>query len=74
MMVSGCSAFSKSGGLVIIDGTINSALYQMIMKEKSVHALKLKSSQLKQQDNDPKHTCRSISEWPNKTKRGFAVA
>ncbi len=57
--------------LAIIDGTMNSALYQNILKENvrlSVCDLKLKHTWVMQQDNDPKHTSQSNSEWLKKNK------
>ena len=45
---------------------MNSALYQRILQENvrpSVRELKLKRSWVMQQDNDPKHTSKSTSEW-----------
>ncbi|MGH0123262.1 UNVERIFIED_CONTAM: hypothetical protein FKN15_021002 [Acipenser sinensis] len=54
------------GRLAIIEGTMNSALYQRILQENvrpSVRELKLKCSWVMQQDNDPKHTSKSTSEW-----------
>lgn len=48
----------------IMDGTINSALYQKILKENIQPLLDLVISRsLLQQDNDPKHTSKSIPEW-----------
>ncbi len=47
------------------------ALYQKILKENmwsSVCDLKLKHSWDMQQDNDPKHTSKSTSEWLKKNK------
>jgi len=52
--------------LAISDGTMNSALYQKILKatvRPSVCDLKLKHTWVIQQDNDPKHTSKSTSEW-----------
>ncbi len=71
VMVWGCFAASGPGWLAIIDGTINSALYQKILKENiwpSVCDLKLKRTWVMQQDNDPKHTSKSTSEWLKKKK------
>ncbi len=68
-MVWGCFAASGPGRLAIIDGNMNSALYQKILKEKiqpSVCDLKLKHTWVMQQDNDPKHTSKSTSEWLKK--------
>ncbi len=52
-MVWGCFAASGPGRLAIIDGTMNSALYQKILKENvrpSVCDLKLKRTWIMQQD------------------------
>ncbi len=71
VMVWGCFAASGPGWLAIIDGTMNSALYQKILKEKfrpSLCDLKLKRTWVVQQDNDPKHTSKSTSEWLKKNK------
>ncbi len=70
-MVWGCFAASGPGGLAIIDGTMNSALYQKILKENvrpSVCDLKLKRNWVMQQDNDPKLISKSTSEWFMKNK------
>ncbi len=69
VMVWGCFAASGPEWLAIIDGTMNSALYQNILKENvqpSVCDLKLKRTWVMQQDNDPKHTSKSTSEWLKK--------
>ena len=71
VMVWGCFAASGPGRLAIIDGTMNSALYQKILKENiwpSVCDLKLKCSWVMQQANDPKHTIKSTSEWLKRNK------
>ncbi len=50
---------------------MNSARYQKILKENvrpSVCDLKLKHTWVMQQDNDPKHTSKSTSEWLKKNK------
>ncbi len=47
------------------------ALYQKILKENvwlSICDLKLKYTWVMQQDNDPKHTSKSTSEWLKKNK------
>ncbi len=70
-MVWGCFAASGPGRIAIIDGTMNSALYQKILKENvrpSVCDLKLKRTWVMQQDNDQKHTSKSTSEWHKKNK------
>ena len=71
IMVWACFAASGPGRLAIIDGTMNSELYQRILKENvrtSVHELNLKRRWVMQQDNDPKHTSRSTKEWLKKNK------
>uniref|UniRef100_A0A8C4SI19 Tc1-like transposase DDE domain-containing protein n=1 Tax=Erpetoichthys calabaricus TaxID=27687 RepID=A0A8C4SI19_ERPCA len=71
VMVWGCFAASGPGRLAVIDGTMNSTVYQKILKENvrpSVCQLKLKRSWVLQQDNDPKHTSKSTSEWLKKNK------
>ncbi|KAK3562775.1 hypothetical protein QTP86_007093 [Hemibagrus guttatus] len=71
VMVWGCSAASGPGRLAVINGTMNSAVYQKILKENvrpSVCDLKLKRTWVLQQDNDPKHTSKSTSEWLKKNK------
>ncbi len=60
VMVWGC--FAASGPACL---TMNSALYQKILKEK---VLKLKLTWVMQQDNDPKHTSKSSSKWLKKNK------
>ncbi len=65
---------SGPGWLAIIDETMNSALYQKILKVNvwpSVCGLKLMCTWVMQQDNDPKHTSKSTSEWLKKTKLRF---
>ncbi|KAK3511451.1 hypothetical protein QTP70_008891 [Hemibagrus guttatus] len=50
---------------------MNSAVYQKILKENvqpSVSDLNLKQPWVLQQDNDPKHTSKSTSEWLKKNK------
>ncbi|KAK3571282.1 hypothetical protein QTP86_005922 [Hemibagrus guttatus] len=71
VMVWGCFAASGPGRLAVINGKMNSAVYQKILKENvrpSVCDLKLKRTWVLQQDNDPKHTSKSTSEWLKKTK------
>ncbi len=69
VMVWGCFAASGPGRFAIIDGAMNSALYQKIVKENvrpSVCDLKRKHIWVMQQDNDPKHTSKSTTEWLKK--------
>ncbi|KAK3571484.1 hypothetical protein QTP86_012631 [Hemibagrus guttatus] len=71
VMVWGCFAASGPGRLAVLNGTMNSAVYQKILKENvqpSVCDLKLKRTWVLQQDNDPKHTSKSTSEWLKKNK------
>ncbi|KAK3561307.1 hypothetical protein QTP86_030603 [Hemibagrus guttatus] len=76
VMVWGCFAASGPGRLAVINGTMNSAVYKKILKENvrpSVCDLKLKPTWVLQQDNDPKHTSKSTSEWLKKNE-DFGVA
>ncbi|KAK3574095.1 hypothetical protein QTP86_002852 [Hemibagrus guttatus] len=71
VIVWGCFAASGPGRLAVINGTMNSAIYQKILKENvrtSVCDLKLKRTWVLQQDNDPKHTRKSTSECLKKNK------
>ncbi|XP_054617690.1 3-keto-steroid reductase isoform X2 [Dunckerocampus dactyliophorus] len=55
----------------VINRTMKPSVYQKILKENvqpSVCGLKLKPTWLLQQDNDPKHTSKSTSEWLKKNK------
>ncbi len=57
--------------LAVINGIMNSAVYQKILKDNvrpSVRDLKLKRTWVLLQDNDPKHTSKSTSEWLKKNK------
>jgi hypothetical protein len=59
VLLGGYFAASGPGRLALIEGTMNSALYQRILQENvrpAVCELKLKCSWVMQQDNDPKHT------------------
>uniref|UniRef100_A0A3Q1JIP2 Tc1-like transposase DDE domain-containing protein n=1 Tax=Anabas testudineus TaxID=64144 RepID=A0A3Q1JIP2_ANATE len=60
-----CFAASGPGQIVVIDGKINSRVYQDILQENvrpPVHQLKLRRGWVMQQDNDPKHTSNSTKE------------
>ncbi len=66
-----CFAASWPGQPAIIDGTMNSELYQQILKENvrtSVQEQSLKRMWVMQQDNNPKHTSHSTKEWLKKNK------
>ncbi|KAK3572375.1 hypothetical protein QTP86_032601, partial [Hemibagrus guttatus] len=57
--------------LLWVNGTMNSAVYQKILKKNirpSVCDLKRKQTWVLQQDNDPKYTSKSTSEWLKKNK------
>ncbi|KAI4877692.1 hypothetical protein NFI96_023429, partial [Prochilodus magdalenae] len=59
------------GILAVINGAMNSTVYQKILKENgrpSVRNLKLKQTWDLQQDNDPKHTSKSTFDWLKKNK------
>uniref|UniRef100_A0A3B1KFI9 Tc1-like transposase DDE domain-containing protein n=1 Tax=Astyanax mexicanus TaxID=7994 RepID=A0A3B1KFI9_ASTMX len=60
VMVWGCFAVLGPGQLDVIDGTMNSAVYQTILEKESIRPsvrdLKLRCTWVLQQDNDPKHT------------------
>lgn len=76
--VMACGSFvaSGSGWLAVTDGTMNFALYQKIIKETvwaSVYALKLKQTQVIQQDNSLKHSNKSTSEWLKKDKNKIKI-
>ncbi|KAK3559789.1 hypothetical protein QTP86_020770 [Hemibagrus guttatus] len=73
VMVWGCSAASGPRRLAVINRTMNSAVYQKILKENvrpSVYDLKLKRTWVLQQDNDLKHT----SKAEEKQNEDFGVA
>lgn len=73
-MVWGCFAASGPGQLAIINGKMNSKVYQDVLQEKlrpSVRQLKLKRGWMLQQDNDPKHRSKSTSECFRRTKYKF---
>ena len=66
-----CFAASGPGQLAIIDGKMNSQVYQDILQENvrlSVRQLKLNRSWVMQQDNDPKHRSKSTTEWLQQKK------
>ncbi|KAK3569486.1 hypothetical protein QTP86_031421 [Hemibagrus guttatus] len=70
VMVWGCFVASGPGRHAVINGTMNSAVYQKILKENVLkeNDLKLKRTWVLQQVNDPKHTSKSNSEWLKKNK------
>ncbi len=67
MVVWGSFEASGPGRIAITDGTINSALYQKILKENVQPSVcDLKRTWDVQQKNDPKLTSKSTSEWLKK--------
>ena len=80
VMVWGCFAAAGPEQLAVTDGTMNSPLYQKILKKNvqlSVHDLKFKCTWVMEQDNNLKDTSKSIFKWlKNKKKEneGFGVA
>ena len=67
----GCMSSAGTGALIRVDGRMNAAHYQEILKQgllPSVKKLKLKPGWILQQDNDPKHTAKSTETWFNKNK------
>uniref|UniRef100_A0A8C5R032 Transposase n=1 Tax=Leptobrachium leishanense TaxID=445787 RepID=A0A8C5R032_9ANUR len=71
IMVWGCFAASGPGRIVVIDGKMNSRVYQDILQENirpSVRQLKLRRGWVMQQDNDLKHTSNSTKEWLQQNK------
>ena len=71
IMVWGCFAASGPGHIAIIDGKMNSQVYQDISQDNiriSVRQLKRNRSWVMQQDNDPKHRSKSTTEWLQQKK------
>lgn len=71
IMVWGCFVASGPGRIAIIEGKMNSQVYQDILQENlrpSVHQLKLNRRWVLQQDNDPKHRSKSTTEWLKQKK------
>ena len=70
-MVWGCFAASGPGQIAVINGKMNSQVYQDILQENlrpSVRQLKLNRGWVMQQDNDPKHRSKSTMEWLQQKK------
>uniref|UniRef100_A0A8C2C0Y7 Tc1-like transposase DDE domain-containing protein n=1 Tax=Cyprinus carpio TaxID=7962 RepID=A0A8C2C0Y7_CYPCA len=71
VIVWGCFAASGPGRLAVVNGIMNSAVYQKNPEGEcppSVRDLKLKRTWVLLQDNDPKHPSKSASEWLKKNK------
>jgi hypothetical protein len=68
-MLWGCVAGSGTGKLAMVEGRMNSAVYQAILESnvpESVNKLKLGRGWILQQDNDPKHQSNSTKEYMRK--------
>lgn len=66
VMVWGCMSASGVGNLVFIDGKMDQYVYKNILLHNllpSARKLGLESGFVFQQDNDPKHTARSVKQW-----------
>ena len=64
----GCFSSSGVGNLVFIDGNMTGEMYRDILHENlldSVKQLSLGKEWIMQQDNDPKHRSRSVTQWLN---------
>lgn len=66
VMVWGCMSPAGVGNLVFIDGRMDQHVYKNILEQNlmsSADKLGLESDFVFQQDNDPKHTARSVQQW-----------
>lgn len=66
VMVWGCMAASGVGKLIFIDGKMDQFLYKRILQENllsSARQLNMEADFVFQQDNDPKHTAKSVKKW-----------
>lgn len=66
VMVWGCMSAAGVGNLTFIDGKMDQYIYKNILVqnlEPSARKLGLESEYIFQQDNDPKHTARSVKQW-----------
>lgn len=72
IMVWGCFSSKGPGQLALIDGRMDSVMYQQILDENikpSIQKLKLRrGSWVLQQDNDPKHCSKSTQQFMQKNK------
>lgn len=71
LMLWGCVSANGTGNLVRIEGKLNAAGYQKILEEnlrESVRKLGMGRNWTLQQDNDPKHTAKSVQKWLNENK------
>ena len=66
IMLWGCFSAAETGRLVRMEGKMNGAKYKEILDEnllQSAQDLKLGQKFTFQQDNDPKHTAKTMQEW-----------
>ena len=71
IMLWGCFSSGGTGKLYVIEGKMNSPMYQEILQKNmlpSVNLLKLPRGWMFQQDNDPKHTAVKTKEWFGRKK------
>lgn len=70
IMIWACFAASGPGQLAVIEGKMNSQVYQKCLQDVrlSVCQLKICRGWVMQQDNDPKHWSKSTTEWLQKNK------
>uniref|UniRef100_A0A8C5WBS8 Tc1-like transposase DDE domain-containing protein n=1 Tax=Leptobrachium leishanense TaxID=445787 RepID=A0A8C5WBS8_9ANUR len=69
IMVWGCFAASGPGRIVVIDGKMNSRVYQDILQKNVVRpSVRQLKGWVLQQDNDPKHTSNSTKECLQQNK------
>ena len=67
----GCFSSSGTGKIHVIEGKMNSSMYQEILQQNmlpSAKLLKLSRGWMFQQDNDPKHTAVKTKEWLQRKK------
>lgn len=67
IMIWGCMTWDGVGNITLIEGKMNSEVYQKILEEEYLDTLEDKgksvSETILQQDNDPKHTSGSTRAW-----------
>ena len=65
-MLWGCFSAERTGKLVRIEGNMKGERYREILDEnllQSAHDLRLRQRFTFQQDNDPKHTAKTMQVW-----------
>ena len=66
IMIWGCFSAKGMGKILVIDGKMNAQKYKQSLQENlmsSVESLELLSDYIFQQDNEPKHTTKSMKKW-----------